>query len=62
MPKISRNDKGQLVKSGTNGCEECGFESNNEAVIDESVVASVIKPTAKKKAPTKKTEVNNDDS
>ena len=34
MPVTYINDKGEKVKEGSNGCETCGFSSNNKVVLE----------------------------
>jgi len=64
MPIIYRNEKGDLVKKGSNGCTDCGLPGTNEKVLDESVEESIVSNTkaeSKNKASTKKEVINDDD-
>jgi len=44
MPKIYRNEKGELVKEGSNGCETCGLPTENQVVLKESPAEAVDEP------------------
>ena len=53
MPKIYKDGKGNTIKEGPNGCEDCGFNHDNTVVVSSG--DSDTKDTAKSKGkPTEK--------
>lgn len=49
MPVTYINKKGEKVKEGSNGCETCGFSSDNKEVIEPVLDDDLVKKKETKK-------------
>ena len=59
MPVIRKDDKGNIVKEGSNGCEDCGFKSDNTEILQPAVKEEKAE-SKKKKSKKDNDEVNED--